>query len=110
AEALFPATVRSNQFGGEAARANPIHDLDVVRSFISGPGALSLLDVPWIPIYLGLAFLLHPWLGTLALAGGLLISALLVINELHSRRPALATTAAAGERSALAQDAASNAE
>ena len=110
AEELFPATVRTNRFGSDAMRANPIHDLDVVRGFISGPGALSLLDVPWIPIYLGLAFLLHPWLGTLALAGGLLISALLVINELHSRRPALATTMAAGERTALAQDAASNAE
>jgi ATP-binding cassette subfamily C protein PrsD len=110
AEALFPVTVRMKLRGGHGGRANPIHDLDVVRLFIAGPGAISLLDVPWVPLYLGLAFMLHPWLGAFALGGGVVIAGLLVINELHSRRPALATTAAASERASLANDAETNAE
>jgi ATP-binding cassette subfamily C protein PrsD len=110
AEALFPATVRLKLRGSHGGRASPIHDLDVVRLFIAGPGAISLLDVPWVPLYIGLAFMLHPWLGAFALGGGVLIAGLLVINELHSRRPALATTAAASERSSLASDAEANAE
>ena len=110
ATALFPLTVRLKLAGGQASRADPIHDLDVVRLFIGGPGAISLLDVPWVPVYLALAFMLHPLLGTIALAGGVLISLLLVINELNSRRPAQATTAAAGERAAAASDAQASAE
>ncbi|MET3926557.1 type I secretion system permease/ATPase [Devosia sp. 2618] len=110
ATALFPLTVRLKLAGGQGNRATPIHDLDVVRLFVSGPGAISLLDVPWVPIYLALAFFLHPLLGTFALAGGLVIVGLLVINEKHSRRPAMATMAATGERSARASDAELNAE
>lgn len=110
ARVLFPATVRLKLQGMPGVRANPIHDLDVVRLFIAGPGAISLLDLPWVPLYLALTFLLHPWLGTLALCGGLLIAGLLMVNELHSRGPALATTAAAGMRAALTSDAQNNAE
>ncbi len=110
AQRLFPATVRLRLVGSPALRANPIHDLDVVRLFVSGPGAISLLDVPWVPIYLALTFFLHPMLGAFATAGGVIIAGLLVINELHSRRPAMATTAAVGERAALTSDAESNAE
>lgn len=110
AERIFPMAVRLKLAGVNGRGANPVHDLDVVRLFVSGPGAISLLDVPWVPIYLALAFFLHPLLGSLALGGGILIAGLLVINELHSRRPAQATTAAAGERAALTGDAEANAE
>ena len=110
ARTLFPAMVRLKLQGPAAVRVNPVNDLDTVRLFIAGPGAISLLDLPWVPLYLALAFLLHPWLGALALWGGVLIAGLLVINELHSRQPALATTAAASGRAALTRDAESNAE
>jgi ATP-binding cassette, subfamily C, bacterial PrsD len=110
ATTLFPATVRMELAGGQGSRSNPIQDLDIVRLFVSGPGAISLLDVPWVPIYLALAFFLHPLLGTFALGGGVLIAGLLVVNELHSRRPALESTAAAGHRAALTSDAEANAE
>ncbi|ODT82090.1 MAG: type I secretion protein [Pelagibacterium sp. SCN 64-44] len=110
AQRLFPAMVRLKLVGSPALRSNPIHDLDVVRLFVSGPGAISLLDVPWVPIYLALAFFLHPLLGAFATAGGVIIAGLLVINELHSRRPAMETTDAAGKRAALTSDSESNAE
>lgn len=110
AKTLFQTAIRLKLLGGQGLRANPIHDLDILRQFISGPGPISLLDLPWIPIYLAFAFFLHPLLGTFTLVGGVLIAGLLVINELHSRRPGLAATAAAGERGALTSDAETNAE
>jgi len=82
----------------------------VLRQFISGPGPISLLDLPWIPIYMVFAFFLHPLLGAFTVLGAVFIAGLLVINELHSRRPGLLATAAAGERGALTYDAESNAE
>ena len=107
---LFQTSVRLKLIGGQGVRANPIQDLDVLRQFISGPGPISLLDLPWIPIYMVFAFFLHPLLGALTLLGAVFIAALLVINELHSRRPGLAATAAANERGALTNDAESSAE
>lgn len=110
APSLFQTSVRLKFVGGQGIRANPIQDLDTVRQFVSGPGPIALLDLPWIPIYMAFAFFLHPLLGTFTLLGGVLITVLLVINELHSRRPGLVTTAAAAERAALTRDAESNAE
>jgi len=107
---LFPLTMRMKINQSHLRLSNPVQDLDQVRLFVSGPGAISLLDVPWVPIYLALAFYLHPWLGTMALAGGVVMTLLLVLNELNSHRPAMATTAAAAERAALSRDADNNAE
>src|SRR5690606_32204043 len=107
---LFPLTMRMKINQSHLRLSNPVQDLDQVRLFVSGPGAISLLDVPWVPIYLALAFYLHPLLGTMALAGGVVMTLLLILNELNSHRPAMATTAAAAERAALSRDADNNAE
>jgi len=104
AERLFPLTMQMRVRQSHASLTNPIQDLDLVRHFVAGAGAISLLDVPWVPIYLALAFYLHPLLGTLGLVGGLMMTGLLVLNELHAHRPALMTTAAVGERAAFSRD------
>ncbi|MGN6487672.1 MAG: type I secretion system permease/ATPase [Devosia sp.] len=67
-------------------RSQPLRDLDTFRQFITGPGIHALFDVPWVPIYLLMLFMLHPLLGGLALGGSLLIGVLALINELLTRR------------------------
>jgi len=62
-------------------------DLDALRTFLTGASVLSLLDAPWIPFYIALVYLLHPMLGHVALAGGLILFALGLLNEKLTRRP-----------------------
>jgi ATP-binding cassette subfamily C protein len=70
----------------------PLRDLDTVRSFLSGLGPTSLFDLPWVPLYLGLAFLLHFWLGITTLVGALLLCVITLMTEIASRRPAREAT------------------
>ncbi len=58
-------------------RTEMLRELSQLRSFIGGPGVPAILDIPWMPLYLLIAFLIHPWLGILSLAGmvGLLVLA-----------------------------------
>lgn len=67
--------------------SQPLRDLDQLRNFFAGAPMLSLLDAPWMPVYIGLVYLLHPWLGHVALAGGLVLFALGLWNERATRAP-----------------------
>ncbi|TIW36487.1 MAG: type I secretion system permease/ATPase [Mesorhizobium sp.] len=49
--------------------------------------ALAGLDLAWSPIYIGIIFLLHPWLGFFALGSALLLIAMAVLNEYLVRAP-----------------------
>lgn len=62
-------------------------DLESVRGFLTGAGILTLLDAPWMPLYVGLVYLLHPALGHVALAGAVLLVALGLLNERLTREP-----------------------
>jgi PrtD family type I secretion system ABC transporter len=64
-----------------------LRDLETLRTFFAGSTTLSLLDAPWMPVYIGLVYLLHPWLGHVALAGGVLLLALGLWNERATRGP-----------------------
>jgi len=65
----------------------PLQELTVLRQFFSSPGFAGMFDLPWVPFYLAIVFIIHPWLGFLAFGGALLVAALAVGNELLSRRP-----------------------
>ena len=62
-------------------RSELLRDLSQVRAFISGPGVSSLLDIPWMPVYLIVAYLIHPFLGLLAILGSILLFGMALINE-----------------------------
>jgi PrtD family type I secretion system ABC transporter len=86
----------------------PLHafrQLDAIRGFVSGPGPVALFDMPWMPLYLGVCFMLHPLLGLLTLVGAGILVVLTLVTELRSKAPARAAMEAQSARN-LAADAA----
>lgn len=64
-----------------------LRDVDTLRGFLTSAQILSLLDAPWIPVYVALVYLLHPMLGHVALFGALVLFALGLWNERSTRAP-----------------------
>jgi ATP-binding cassette subfamily C protein len=88
----------------------PLRDLDQVRSFLSSAGPTALFDLPWLPLYVGICFLFHPWIGVAALIGALLLVSLTLATDAFTRGPAKATAEHASVRNGLAEASRRNAE
>ena len=81
-DSVFRQTLAS---GGRVASAQPLGDLLQLRQFLTGPGLFAFFDVPWLPIYIAVMFLFHPWFGVLAIVSGLVLLALTIWNDLSTR-------------------------
>lgn len=79
AERATPAEIKAR------GTFRPLSDLEVVRGFLSGPAAIGLMDVPWVPIYLAVLFLIHPWLGWLTIGGAVVVAVLAALNRVLTR-------------------------
>ncbi|AOE60757.1 type I secretion system permease/ATPase [Pseudomonas corrugata] len=72
---------------GMNASAQPLSDLSGLRQFLTGNGLFAFFDAPWIPIYLGVMFMFHPWYGWMGVLSALLLGALAFVNEKLTRSP-----------------------
>jgi ATP-binding cassette subfamily C protein EexD len=80
---------RALDSGGMDASAQSLNDLTGLRQFLSGNGLFAFFDAPWLPIYIAVMFLFHPWFGWVATGSALLLLLLAFINE-RLTGPALA--------------------
>jgi hypothetical protein len=88
----------------------PLRDLDQIRGFLAGGGPTALFDLPWIPIYLGVCFLFHPWLGSVVLGGAIALFLLTLISDVATRGLTRESAALAARRTTLTEAARRNAE
>jgi ATP-binding cassette subfamily C protein len=88
----------------------PLRDLDQIRAFLVSTGPSALFDLPWMPFYLLICFLFHPWIGVAALVGALILSSLTLMSEFMTRGPSRLAGTQVGARNALAEAGRRNAE
>jgi ATP-binding cassette subfamily C protein len=62
-------------------RSQAMRDFDTIRATLTGPTILALFDAPWAPIYVLISFLLHPWIGVLALGSALLLGGIAILGD-----------------------------
>ncbi|MCZ7465492.1 type I secretion system permease/ATPase [Rhizobium rhizogenes] len=91
-------------------QAQPLRDLDTIRSFLSGSGPLALFDLPWLPFYIAICFAFHFWLGVTALAGAAILTIFTLMTELVSRRPVEEAAHHSAKRNRLAETSRRNAD
>jgi ATP-binding cassette subfamily C protein len=92
---IMRATLLQPDSGQRLAR-QAVREFDTVRQALTGPAMLGLLDAPWVPVYLLIAFLIHPWIGVLTLVGALIIIFLAWRTEVANRSRLQEANAAAG--------------
>ena len=67
---------------GGRENVQAMRDVDTVRQTMSSPAAIALMDLPWAPLFILVCFMLHFWIGVLAIGS---IAMLLTIAWRHQR-------------------------
>jgi ATP-binding cassette subfamily C protein PrsD len=90
--------------------SQPVQDLAAIRQFISGQGPMAYFDMPYVPLYLLVIFLLHWILGVVATLAALVIVGLGLLTERATRRPSAAAQMATGRATLMTEETRRNAE
>jgi len=71
---------------GEPASTQALREFDTIRQTVGGPAASAVFDAPWTPLYLIVAFAIHPALGWLIIGAGIVLVILALLNERQTSR------------------------
>jgi ATP-binding cassette subfamily C exporter for protease/lipase len=107
---VFNASFEANLSQSSTAPSRAFGDLIQIRQFMTGSGIFALFDAPWAPIYIAVTFLLHPWLGILALVFAVIQAALAWFGHRHTVAPAEDAAKAGSETTSYLQSKLRNVE
>jgi PrtD family type I secretion system ABC transporter len=68
---------------------------------MNSTGPIAITDMPWVPFFLAICFLIHPWIGYISLACAIILLLLTVLTERASRRFARPVNESGGQRQAM---------
>lgn len=80
---LFDAAVR----GDPSGRSQVLRDLDTFRQTLTGVAAAAFFDLPWIPVFIIVLYLIDPWVGVLTTVGAIVLLFLALAQERALRPP-----------------------
>lgn len=81
------AMTRATAAPGDALAQTAGRDLDAMQRYLASPVFLAILDLPWTPLFVAAIFVFHPLLGWLSIAGGLVLVAITLGNQLSTKGP-----------------------
>lgn len=100
-EILAPRILDQMMVSETGNTAQAMRDFDSIRSALGTPLMAAAFDAPWTPVFLLVAFLLHFWIGIMAvISAGLLVTLALANQRATQSRMEIATTAMAAAHNA----------
>jgi ATP-binding cassette subfamily C protein len=91
---IAPRILKQMMSADSAAAGQAMRDFDSVRSAMAAPAIAAIFDVPWTPVFLLVAFMLHFWIGMLAIAASIGLVTLAWLNQRATQRKMEVATAA----------------
>jgi PrtD family type I secretion system ABC transporter len=91
---IAPRILKQMMAVDSGAAGQAMRDFDAIRGMIATPAIAAIFDVPWTPVFLLVAFMLHFWIGILAVLGSTTLVTLAWLNQRATQRKMELATAA----------------
>lgn len=77
----FASSVRASLESKTNVGSQQLRDLQTIKAYLTSPGLLTMVDLPWAIIFIVVLFIIHPWMGFLALIGGMVLVGLSILSD-----------------------------
>ncbi|MFM2388820.1 MAG: hypothetical protein RLZZ437_375 [Pseudomonadota bacterium] len=102
---VFSASVRRlTVLPNDQAALAAQRDLEAIQRFWASPVLLALFDVPWTPLFIGAIFVFHPFMGWLAVLGGVILIGVTILNQRTTEQPLMRANAATMQAERFAEN------
>src|SRR5882757_2689887 len=78
---LAPRILRQMMATDSANAGQAMRDFDSVRTALASPVIAAVFDLPWTPLFLLVAFMLHFWIGILAVVAAVVLVSMAWLNQ-----------------------------
>jgi ATP-binding cassette subfamily C protein EexD len=82
---VFDALFKLAEKYPSKASSTALSDLTQIRQFMTGNGLFAFFDAPWLPIYVSVLFLFHPYYGYFSLMAIFILLTITMLNEFSTK-------------------------
>lgn len=107
---VFTAAFERKLHNHDGDPSQAIQDMGKIRTFLSGNALGALFDVPWTPIYIAVAYIIHPMLGSIMVFGAVVLFLLAWLTNAATAKPLEESSQAGNSASNFANSHLHNAE
>ncbi|WP_193222080.1 type I secretion system permease/ATPase [Amylibacter sp. SFDW26] len=105
-ETVFRASLKSAIVENNRSKPNTgLRDIESIQSLVSSPAAFAVFDIPWTPLFLGAIFIFHPLLGWMAVAGGIFLLIITILNQYLTKKKVIDAAIMSSQANAFAESA-----
>lgn len=95
---LLSQSVRNVARSGTLPSTHSVRDVASLRTYLGSEAPFALIDMPWVIVFICFVFILHWWLGLVALAGASLLLVIVGLNQMTTHKAAAKANTAAAAR------------
>ena len=78
---VAPRILKQMMAADSGAAGQAMRDFDNIRTAMATPAIAAIFDLPWTPVFLLVSFMLHFWIGVLAIFAMVLLVTLAYLNQ-----------------------------
>lgn len=83
---VAPRILKQMMATDSGAAGQAMRDFDNIRTAMATPAIAAIFDLPWTPVFLLVSFMLHFWIGMLAILAMILLVTLAYLNQMATQK------------------------